>query len=226
MNKYFTFHEKFKIARRYFAAQNLFRMKSVLTYDGLQDPFGHSGQAALYAKFRPDYDAGIIDSVLSRVTGRNSFLDVACGSGQLTIQIAPHFKNAIGVDRSYQQLQEAKILNNIKYISGSAFDLPVESASVDLVTVAQGLHWLTPYSTFFAEVNRVLKPFGTFTALGYRVPRLIHNDLQDKFRVFYFDLLGSSKLPGENGCYWDISRPSLDSDYSDIEFPFQKSLQR
>ena len=179
----------------------------------------------MYAKCRPRYDEGITQNVISRVTEKQFYLDIACGSGQLTNKLARHFQNAIGIDRSLEQLREAQG-ENIKYIAGSAFDLPVKSSSVDLVTVGQALHWLVPHDKFFCEVNRVLKIKGTFTAVGYRIPALVRPDLQENFDYFYNDILGSKKLPGEKGCFWDTNRRSVDNFYDDIDFPFKSTLQR
>ena len=88
------------------------------------------------------------------------------------------------------------------------------------MTVAQGLHWLTPFDRFFHEVDRVLKPGGVFAAVSYCVPRLTHERAQAAFSRYYDDVLGSKKLPGELGCHWVTNRPSVDSKYSDVKFPY------
>ncbi|KAH9507377.1 hypothetical protein Btru_057949 [Bulinus truncatus] len=41
-----------------------------------------------------------------------------------------------------------------------------DSGTVDLVTVATGLHWLN-IEKFFQEVQRILKPEGTFAAYSW-----------------------------------------------------------
>ena len=83
-----------------------------------------------------------------------------------------------------------------------------------------------PYESFFKEVDRVLKPKGVFAAVGYSTPSLIDPKLQAIFSKFYIDTLGSNKLPGEAGCFWQISRPSVDNYYPDVPFPYSPTLKR
>jgi ubiquinone/menaquinone biosynthesis C-methylase UbiE len=192
--------------------------------DGTLDLFGHSGQAEMYRNFRPIYTPAIVENVLANVRERDIYIDVACGSGQLTHLLAPHFKKATGIDRSFEQLSNATVDgeskgSNLTFTPGSAFALPLEANSVDLVTVAQGLHWLLPYEAFFGEVDRVLKPGGTFTAVGYAFPQLVNRRCNESSMHFYVDILGARKKPGDEGCFWDTNRPTIDCYYSDIPFP-------
>ena len=200
----------------------------------------------MYAQYRPRYNDEVVKSVASRVENKDLYLDVACGilffiyikiyvliffvfnsgSGQLTSLLSKHFVKTVGVDRSFEQLKYSGSSQNVKFIAGDAFHLPVADNAVDLLTVAQGLHWLVPHEKFFKEVNRVLKPNGVFAAVGYTVCTLLNENLEQNFKHYYDNILGSRKEPGEDGCFWDISRPSLDSLYSDVEFPYTETLQR
>ena len=191
--------------------------------DGKVDLFGHVGQAKMYQEFRPKYTQALADSVLSMVpeSQRGLYLDVACGSGQLTSLISPHFRRTLGVDKSFEQLAHAPAgkAGQIEYIAGSAFELPVEPASVDLVTVAQGLHWLLPYDQFFAEVDRVLRPGGTFVAVAYSFPQLVNARANLAPMNFYVNVLGARLSPGMEGCWWETNRPTIDCFYTDVPFP-------
>ena len=69
-------------------------------YDGSLDNFGFSGQAALYAEFRPTYPAALIDAINDiPLPSEDFYLDACCGSGQLLCKLAPRFMRALGVDR-------------------------------------------------------------------------------------------------------------------------------
>jgi len=190
------------------------------TFNKQIDLFGNGDQAKLYFEFRPKYTNEIVNNILSyvRKDNRKLYVDVACGSGQLTELISPYFDDSIGVDQSFAQLKEAP-KSKILYLPGSAFELPIESDSVDLITVAQGLHWFLPYDNFFAEVERALKPGGVFVAVGYCFSKLKNEKVNIISRKFYFDILGSHLSPGDKGCFWDTNRPTIDSYYSDIPFP-------
>ena len=45
--------------------------------------------------------------------------------------------------------------------------------------------------------------------------------LDAELKSYYLDTLGSSKEPGEPGCFWDISRPQVDSGLINIKFPYE-----
>lgn len=193
------------------------------TVTGKADLFGHSGQAAMYRQFRPRYPAKLVHDVLSQLEPNNFglYVDVACGPGTLTEVIAPRFQKSIGLDQSYEQLSNAAKIEgcNMEYIPGSAFAIPIESSTVDLVTVGQGLHWLLPYDLFFAEVLRILKPGGIFAALAYSFPRIKQPEGDRALREFYCGLLGAHLEPGTPGCWWETSRPTIDGLYERIPFP-------
>ena len=136
--------------------------------------FEGTAHAAKYATFRPTYPATVykvIDEFCSRKGNLfKTALDVACGSGQSTIPLAQKFQTVIGTDISSAQISKAAngSASNITFKVGSAEDLSfLESNSIDLVTCAQGLHWLD-FQAFFKEVDRVLRPeSGVVAAYGY-----------------------------------------------------------
>ena len=135
------------------------------------DPFAR--QARQYVLSRPNYPQSFISWIFSHYPNlplSKSCLDVGCGSGQLTIQLAEHFGKVVGVDRSPAQLENALKHENISYLKvEDAIDLHVfKDNSFDCVTVAQTLHWL-PMEKALNEFHRVLKPGGCFFALGYGV---------------------------------------------------------
>ena len=193
------------------------------TVDGRVDLFGHDGQAKMYREFRPDYPQALIESIISRVdqSSRRVFVDIACGSGQLTTRIAPSFVKSFGFDQSEEQLKHAPkpAFCDIVYEAGSAFNLPLASESVDLVTVGQALHWLLPYQSCFEEIDRVLKPGGVFVAAAYAFPQLVNASANAPVQEFYGKTLGGKSSPGDPGCWWETNRPTIDSFYADVPFP-------
>jgi ubiquinone/menaquinone biosynthesis C-methylase UbiE len=97
-------------------------------------------------------------------------LDVACGPGYFLAQLAklaPH-KEIHGLDISPNMLSLAKdtlqkrnLDAKVQLHLGSAFDLPFEDNSLDLVTNSNFLHQIDDPSQFLYEMVRVLKPGGT-----------------------------------------------------------------
>ena len=110
------------------------------------------------------------------------------------------------------------------YRHGTADNFFLPEHSCDLITVAQALHWFDQ-KLFFKEVNKVLKPHGRLAVFGYGMCSIDDPDLDTKLKKYYIDTLGSSKEPGDPGCYWQISRPLVDSGLAEVDFPF-KNIKR
>lgn len=137
-----------------------------------RDLFKWSKIATAYAKYRPTYGKEVFDTIINFCKETNDSLslaiDVGCGSGQSTIPLAKDFDKVIGIDVSVKQIENApENLPNVSFRTGLAEDLSfLSDGTVDLVTVAQTLHWLD-LKAFFGEVQRILKPGGSLVVYGY-----------------------------------------------------------
>jgi SAM-dependent methyltransferase len=102
-------------------------------------------------------------------------LDVGCGSGQEAAFLAAAGLTVIGVDSSRPALELARERAEAHGVEldlrlGSALDLPVDSAAVDLVLDRGCLHGIDREDRpeYAAEVARVLRPGGRFLLRGAR----------------------------------------------------------
>lgn len=172
--------------------------------------FDQGGSA--YALFRPDYPDEL-SRFLSHVSPAQSLaIDVGCGTGQLTRQIARYFGSVIGIDNSADQIAHAPPQNGVEYHCAPAETLPVRNNCVNLVTVAQAVHWFDR-PTFYRECRRVAVGNAVIALISYGVLRITSQPLQDRFNRFYWN---------EIGPYWPPERKLVDSGYADIDFPFEK----
>ena len=55
---------------------------------------------------------------------------------------------------------------NIEYRLESAEQSTIEDKCIDLITVAQAIHWFD-FNVFYKQVHRVLKPDGVLAAWAY-----------------------------------------------------------
>jgi len=85
------------------------------------------------------------------------------------------------------------------------------SSSVDIVTVAQALHWLDR-DAFYREARRVLVPGGVIAIWCYSLLE-IDNRVDVPLRSFYEETLGP---------YWFQNRQLVDAGYRTLEFPFEE----
>ena len=175
-------------------------------------------QAKEYAKARPSYPTELFQFIASKTPSHELAWDVGTGSGQAAKHLAAIYKNVIGTDTSEKQLEFATKLPNVKYqhtppiMSMEEVEQKVAAqGSVDLVTIAQSLHWFD-LPSFYKQVNWVLKkPHGVIAAICYNVPR-VSEEVDKVFDQYYVDVLSP---------YWDPARKLVEDNYRSIDFPFE-----
>ncbi|KAF8938901.1 putative S-adenosylmethionine-dependent methyltransferase [Dissophora ornata] len=179
--------------------------------------------SALYQSFRPGYNSNFFKMVYNYHAKHNgqfdTAVDVGTGTGQVASVLAEKFKHVHGMDASATMLQAAVQKPNITYHVTKAEDLSViPSSSVDVLTVAQALHWFD-HPKFFSEVKRVLKPQGTFVAVGYSFILL------DKYPRATKRICSLGDEPDQLGTCWDWGRLILDNLYKSVDVPM-KDVER
>ncbi len=102
-----------------------------------------SKSAASYAKFRPEYPRELYETILKRahLPARGLAIDIATGSGQAAKGLSTYFANVVALDHDSEQLKHAPSLPNVTFKLGVAERTGLEDKTVDLLTVAAGLHW-------------------------------------------------------------------------------------
>jgi len=113
---------------------------------------------------RADY---IRQSLGSKVSHDLHCLDIGCGGGIITEDLASFSNNVSGIDLSQASLNTAKQHAEeaglrINYHHGAAENLPFEDHSFDLVTCCDVLEHVDDLPKVINEISRVLKPGGTF----------------------------------------------------------------
>jgi len=93
-----------------------------------------------------------------------SLLDVGCGPGTVTIDLASRVSRAVGVDRAPSVLAAAREAavgkKNVEFLEGDAYALPFADDSFDVVYAHQVLQHLTDPVAVLREMRRVAKPGG------------------------------------------------------------------
>jgi SAM-dependent methyltransferase len=166
--------------------------------------------AAQYSAFRPSYPPALFDYLSQLCRERQKAWDCACGNGQATLALAKHFDAVIGTDASPQQLAAAPENARVTYRVARAEDSGIESSSVDLVTVAQALHWFD-LDSFYGEVQRVLKPTGVVAVWMYGALHVEGEGIESLLQEFYWNIVGP---------YWPAERKLVEDRYRGLAFPF------
>jgi SAM-dependent methyltransferase len=168
-----------------------------------------SGHAKIYRDARPNYPDQLFDWLAGQAPAHQLAWDCGCGNGQATVAIAEHFARTIGTDPSAAQISNAQARANIEYRVEPAEQSSLASASVDLICVAQAMHWFD-LDRFYPEVRRVLKPHGVLAAVAY-ADCAIAPEIDAIKNYLYVDLLDS---------YWPPERRLVEQRYRTIDFPF------
>jgi ubiquinone/menaquinone biosynthesis C-methylase UbiE len=175
-----------------------------------QDYF--SKRSEEYARYRPGYPEELFEWIAGLCERRNLAWDCACGSGQATAGIAKRFERVIATDTSAAQLENAPKLQNVEWRRGEAETSCIDSRSVDLVAIAQALHWMN-LGKFWTECERVLKSGGVMAAWGYGIPEFADSRVDAVFHQYYHGTLKG---------VWPQERQLVEEGYSRVEFPFQE----
>lgn len=166
--------------------------------------------AAQYSAYRPAYPAALFDYLARSCPERQTAWDCACGNGQATLALAERFNSVIATDASPQQIAAATARANITYRVAPAEQSGIESKSLDLVSVAQALHWFD-LESFYREVERVLKTSGLLAVWTYGVLHVEGDSIDALLQEFYHDIVGP---------YWPPERRFVEEGYRGLAFPF------
>jgi len=143
--------------------------------------------AGRYASGRPSYPPALFAWLAERVEPRRLAWDAATGNGQAATGWADHFEAVVATDRSAEQIGRARPHPRIEYRVAASESSGLAAASVDLASVAAALHWFD-LDAYFAEVRRVVRPGGLFTAWTYHAG-IVGPPLDELFDRFYWKIL-------------------------------------
>jgi len=169
-----------------------------------------SKQAADYAKFRPRYPQKLFEYLGSIAPNRGLAWDCGTGNGQAAVGLATVFDHVIATDASEKQIANARSHERVEYRVTRAEKSDLESASIDLIMVAQALHWFD-LDRFYAEARRALKPDGVFAASAYN---LLHVEpaIDEVINRYYYEVVGP---------FWPPERVLIEK-FEELPLPFSE----
>jgi SAM-dependent methyltransferase len=129
-----------------------------------KDHFSHGSED--YRRWRPRYPRELFAWLARESPSTRLAWDNATGNGQAAVGLAEFFDRVAATDASAAQVAAAEPHVRITYEVAPAEASPLDGGSVDLVTVAQALHWFD-LERFHSEVRRVLRPGGVLAEWGY-----------------------------------------------------------
>ncbi|MGH8224981.1 MAG: class I SAM-dependent methyltransferase [Gammaproteobacteria bacterium] len=171
-----------------------------------------SGHAAAYAEARPGYPPELFAWLADEAPKRECAWDCATGNGQAARALAEHFARVIATDASAEQVANAHPHPRIAYRVAPAESPDLEPQSVDLVTVAQAVHWFDR-PRFYAAARKALVPDGLIALWSYDLLTIVPA----------IDAVISNFYDGSLiGPYWPPERRLVDERYATLDFPFEE----
>lgn len=168
-----------------------------------------SKHAKTYSDFRPTYPEKLFDYIVSLLSKKNLAWDCATGNGQAALALSEKFAKVIATDGSKDQIDNAIHKKNIEYRVAFAEASGLKKESVDLLTVAQALHWFN-FDDFFKEADRVLKHKGVLAVWSYGLFN-ISPEIDNIVLKLYSNTLKD---------FWPPERKHVEEKYQSINFPY------
>lgn len=109
---------------------------------------------------------------LCEISAGSRCLDLCCGTGDVTRELARRGASAVGLDASARMLAvaSARLGQEIVFVQGDALCLPFPNNTFDAITIAFGNRNVASLELLYAEMRRVAKPGGRVVSLEISRP--------------------------------------------------------
>lgn len=120
--------------------------------------------AEIYDRVRPQYFQPLLDRAQEVLELRPDVrvLELGAGSGRLTRELVTRFESVFAVEPDDDM---RSFLDVGTVLAGSAEEIPLAEASVDVVFVGEAFHWFDP-ARAISEIARVLRPRGALAIIS------------------------------------------------------------
>jgi len=137
-----------------------------------------STKAEKYAKYRWDYASRAIDEIvdITQLSNKSCIADIGAGTGILTKHFIGKVQRVYAIEPNVEmrQILESEMVAtpSVSVIDGSAEETRLPPESIDVITIAQSIHWFEPEPAR-KEMRRILKNNGWLVILrNYGVDEL------------------------------------------------------
>lgn len=150
--------------------------------------------------------------LLDRLEPGLDLLDVGCGPGTITIDLAGRVApgRVVGIDRAAEVIAQADALRervgaqNVSFSTGDVYALDFDDASFDVVHAHQVLQHLQHPVAALAELRRVLRPHGTLAVRDSDYAAFVwapDDPLLDRWNALYHQLSERNGAEADAGRY-------------------------
>jgi ubiquinone/menaquinone biosynthesis C-methylase UbiE len=109
-----------------------------------------AGTAEAYFRYRPPYPKALLASLVTQahLPGSAVLLDLACGPGRVTLDLAASFEHVHAIDLEIEMIEVGRReaarrgVRNVEWRVGRAEEVSIAAESVDLITIGEAFHRL------------------------------------------------------------------------------------
>ncbi len=175
--------------------------------------------ADAYERARPGYPDAAVEWLVARTPC--DVLDLGAGTGKLTRSLVAIGHRVTAVEPLPEMIAHLRVaLPDITALEGTAEAIPLDDATVDVVTVAQAFHWFD-HEPALREIARVLRPGGALA--------LVWNTRDEK-DLWVGDLdqviVGRGELDDQTAVHVPIAASELFGPVETATFGFRQRLDR
>ena len=169
-----------------------------------------STQSDSYRRFRPGYPEELFQYLADLCQFKQLAWDCATGNGQAATALAPFFDRVAATDASPEQIARAETHEKIDYSVATAENSGLAETSVDLITVANAVHWFD-IPAFYNEAKRVMRDNAVIAVWCYETitPK---SELAEALAPLHSALHD----------YWQPNLQHVWSHYKELAFPFEE----
>jgi ubiquinone/menaquinone biosynthesis C-methylase UbiE len=176
-----------------------------------------------YHRSRPGYPEALFDWIAAEAAlpRRGWVADVGCGTGVSTRPWSSRGQRAVGLDPNAAMLAQAAAAGGAVYVRAEAARTGLRGSSIDVVTVAQALHWLD-LAQVLPEFQRVLRQGAPLAAFwNLRAGGAFMQEYDAVVRAFSSQY---TKVPRANDAVEALRRAPEMVELREAEFPNQQLL--
>lgn len=180
--------------------------------------------ADAYERGRPDYPIAAVNTIIQAlgIGGQSTVVDLAAGTGKFTRLLIPSEAHIIAVEPvKGMRTALSKFVPNIEILDGTAESMPLPTASIDAITVAQAFHWFR-LEEATVEIHRVLRPGGGLALIWNR--RDLSQPLQQAIHNIVTPYRGTAHPQGSDQWIEEFSRMALFTPLQEQKFLHSQNI--
>jgi trans-aconitate methyltransferase len=155
--------------------------------DVILDSNRFQAAAKHYLTGRPAYAEGLALRIAKELSlgPYDAMMDLGSGPGQLAMMFAPFVGSVLAIDPSPDMLaiarESARHLPNVRFKSGSSFDIGPELGTFRLVTIGRAFHWMDRPDTL-RRLDGMISGGGMVALFGHSHPKHTANAWVEPFK--------------------------------------------